>query len=100
MRLVAAILVALAGFSLASFLALLSYGRFVERARGERSVSLPVSGPATPLDSLVASLVKERRDQSGLMLLDGNLDAFAAVRSPRGMRDAARICNTTSGTVI
>ena len=77
MRLVFTILVAWAGFYLASFLALLSYGRFAERAQGEPSVSLPVSENATPLDGLVAPLVKERQDQSGLMLLDGNLDAFA-----------------------
>ena len=77
MRLILVVLAALAGFSLASALALYSYGRFAERAQGEPSFSLPVLEHGTPLDRLVAPLIKERPDQSGLRLVDGNLDAFA-----------------------
>ncbi|MGH6946584.1 MAG: phospholipase D family protein [Kiloniellales bacterium] len=77
MRLLFIVLAAVAAFSLASFLALYSYGRFAERAQGEPSTFLPVADNETPLDSLVAPLVSERPDQSGLMLLEGNLDAFA-----------------------
>jgi cardiolipin synthase C len=78
MQLVVIALVALAGFFLASFLALLSYARFAKQARGEPSRALPVSEHETPLDGLVAPLVTERPDQSGMVLLPGNLDAFAA----------------------
>jgi putative cardiolipin synthase len=72
------VLVALAGIVLASSLALLSYRRFFERARGEPSFALPCSEDATPLDGLVAPLIAEHPNQSGLILLPGNLDAFAA----------------------
>lgn len=72
------VLAALAGLGLVSVLALYSYGRFAERVRGEPSFSLPVSEQATPLDTFVVPLFKDRPDQSGLMLLAGNLHAFAA----------------------
>src|SRR5690606_33640067 len=52
-------------------------GRFAKRARGERSTALPVCDGATLLDRLVGPLVSDRPGQSGLMLIDGNLDAFA-----------------------
>jgi cardiolipin synthase C len=77
MRLVLLVVVALAGFSLASFVALYSYGRFAARAQGESSAALPLSDDATPLDSLVAPLTAARLRQSGLLLLDRNIDAFA-----------------------
>jgi cardiolipin synthase C len=77
MRLILAIFVGWLGFSLASILALYSHGRFAARAQGEPSFALPVSDHGAPLDVLVAPLVEDRPDQSGLMLVDGNLDAFA-----------------------
>ncbi len=77
MRLVRIILAALAGFALASVLALYSYGRFAERVQGEPSFSLPFLEPRTPLDDLIEPLAGEHQGQSGLLLLDGNLDAFA-----------------------
>lgn len=77
MRLGIIIIVALAGFSLASVIALYSYGRFAERARGEPSFALPVSDTGTLLDDLVVPLLAARAGQSGLTLLDENLDAFA-----------------------
>ena len=77
MRLALIILAILAAFSLASVLALYSYGRFVERVLGARSFAFPVSGSTTRLDDAVALLLAERPGQSGLMLLDDNLEAFA-----------------------
>lgn len=77
MRLLLIALAAWAGFSLASVLALYSYGRFAKRARGEPSSSLPVADAGTPLDDLIGPIVTQRPGQSGLMLLAGNLDAFA-----------------------
>lgn len=71
------VLVATAGLLIASVLALYSYGRFAECAQGEPSAALPVSEAATALDRLVAPLLAERPGQSGVMLLTGNLDAFA-----------------------
>lgn len=76
------LLLALAGFALASLLALWSYGRFARRAKGEAAYALPVAEPgqpgATPLDAHIAPLLAGRGDdEDGLLLLDGNLDAFA-----------------------
>lgn len=78
MRPVFILLAAVAALVLASVVALYSYGRFAERAQGEASYSLPVSDGATPLDRLVAPLVEEGTNESGLTLLADNLDAFAA----------------------
>lgn len=77
MRPLYVVLILLAAFPFASFLALYSYGRFVKRMKGEPSFALPVSADKTLLDRLIAPLVKQRPDQSGLQLLDDNLDAFA-----------------------
>lgn len=77
MRAILIFLAAVAGFAAASALALYSYGRFAERVQGPPSLSLPVAADETPLDRLVAPLLAGRTGQSGLTLLDGNLDAFA-----------------------
>jgi putative cardiolipin synthase len=77
MHLVLIALILAAGFVLASTLAIYSYGRFAAQARGEPSFCLPVAEQATPLDRLVLPMVRERPGQSGLMLIAGNLDAFA-----------------------
>jgi putative cardiolipin synthase len=77
MQLILLALVALAGLFLASYLALLSYSRFIERARGKPSIALPVAEDGTPLDKLVAPLVAQREGETGLILLSGNLEAFA-----------------------
>jgi cardiolipin synthase C len=71
-------LVASVGTGLASACALESYSQFADRSHGEPSYSLPVAEHGTKLDNVVAPLLAERPDQSGLMLLDGSLDAFAA----------------------
>lgn len=78
MRPVFVVLILLAAFPLASFLALYSYGRFVKRVKGEPSFALPLSEDCTPLDRLIAPLVGQHPQQSGLQLLEDNLDAFAA----------------------
>src|SRR3546814_2431364 len=93
MRLLVVVLVAAAVFALASLLALYSYGRFAARVQGEPSAALPVSPDATALDLLVAPLLAERPDESGLVLLDGNLDAFAvrALTARRAARSLDQI---------
>jgi putative cardiolipin synthase len=77
MQLLLLALVALAGLFLASYFVLLSYSRFIERARGKPSTALPVSGDGTPLDRLVAPLIAQHEGETGLVLLPENLDAFA-----------------------
>lgn len=77
MQLVLLALVALAGLFLASYLALLSYSRFIERASGKPAIALPVAEDAMPLDKLVAPLTAQHEGETGLILLPGNLDAFA-----------------------
>jgi putative cardiolipin synthase len=67
----------LAAFALASFLAVWSYGRFARRARGTPSTALPVAAADTLLDRLLSPLLAERPGQSGLILVQDNLDAFA-----------------------
>jgi putative cardiolipin synthase len=78
MQTIGLLLLTASGFALASLLALYSYGRFLERARREPSRALPADGPATNLDRLIVPLTEAHRGQSGLVLLDDNLDAFAA----------------------
>jgi cardiolipin synthase C len=70
-------IVLLTAFPLASFLALYSYGRFAKRALGEPSTALPVVEDGTALDRVVVPLLKQHPQQSGLLLLIDNLDAFA-----------------------
>lgn len=67
--------VALVG--VASIVALYSYGRFAEGARGPAAYALPTAAGATALDRAVAPLLRERGRQSGMALLSDNLDAFA-----------------------
>ncbi len=62
----------------ASWLAHRSYHRFLQMARGPVSTALPVAGPQTPLDALLAPLETENAGQCGLKLLLDNTDAFAA----------------------
>ena len=65
-------------FTAASFLAVLSYGHFAKHARGEPSAALPFEPSFTILDNGVAPRVEAAGGKSGLTLLSGNLDAFAA----------------------
>lgn len=64
-------------FAVASLLSLWSYGRFARHVQGERGHALPVAAEATALDRLVAPLLAARPGESGLALLQDNLDAFA-----------------------
>lgn len=76
------ILMFLAGLVLvflsASTLAVYSYGRFAERARGLASRALPAREEETELDRNIAPRLRDHPAQSGLMLMPGNLQAFAA----------------------
>ncbi|MFC4350011.1 phospholipase D family protein [Fodinicurvata halophila] len=65
-------------FLLASTLAVYSYGRFAERVRGKPSHALETEDTGTELDRSIAPRVEDHPDQSGLMLMPGNLQAFAA----------------------
>lgn len=66
-------------FLTASFLAVLSYMHFARQARGEPSTALdPEQPPFTPIDAGAATRIAEHEGRSGLTLLAGNLDAFAA----------------------
>lgn len=64
-------------FALTSLLSLWSYGRFARHAQGSPGHALPVAMDATALDRLVAPLLAARPGESGLVLLQDNLDAFA-----------------------
>jgi len=66
-----------AALALGAWLSVYLYGQFARRARGEPSHSLAISGPATSIDEMVAPLTRDRPDQTGLVLVEGNLDAFA-----------------------
>ncbi|PZO80971.1 MAG: phospholipase D family protein [Mesorhizobium amorphae] len=66
-----------AGFALASTLAVYSYGRFAKRAKGEASFALPLEEDATELDRSIAPRLKSHAGESGMMLVEDNLEAFA-----------------------
>ena len=66
-----------AALVLGAWLSVYLYGQFARRARGEPSHSLAISGPATSIDEMIAPLTRDRPDQTGLVLVEGNLDAFA-----------------------
>lgn len=68
---------ALAGFALASFLAIYAYGLFAKRVQGAPSHALAVADDGTELDRLVAPLLAAHPEESGLALLADNVDAFA-----------------------
>jgi len=60
----------------ASAVALYSYGRFSETARGTPSQALATAADATALDRAIAPMLREHPRQSGMALLSDNLDAF------------------------
>lgn len=72
------LLVVVVLIALASFISVFVYGRFAKRARGAPSVSIPIGGPETPVDMAVAPLTQARPGETGVMVLSGNRDAFAA----------------------
>ena len=73
-------IVALAGlgFLAASMLATWLYGRFAAGVQGEPSHALPVEHDRTELDRRIGRATAAHPGESGLLLLDENLDAFAA----------------------
>lgn len=78
MHLLLTLVLSAALFTVASFIAVYSYGRFARRARGEPSAALPPAQDGTLLDRGVSALVDEAGGASGLALLSENVDAFAA----------------------
>ena len=68
---------ALLVLALASLLALYSYGRFAERARGDASHALAVQATGGALDRAIAPLTEANPGKSGLLLVSDNVDAFA-----------------------
>lgn len=75
-------------FALASWGALYSYGRFAERAMGEPSHALPASADGSSLDRLLVPELAGRPGQSGMILIDDNIEAYA-IRA-RSARSAER----------
>lgn len=69
---------ALAAFALLSTLAAYLYGRFARRARGVVTTALPRAGDGTLFDRRIGPLTAARPEESGLVILSGNVDAFAA----------------------
>ncbi len=66
------------GFAAASTLATWLYGAFAARVQGEDAYALSTEGGHTPLDLQIGAVTAAHPDESGLRLLDQNLDAFAA----------------------
>ena len=54
------------------------YGLFASRAQGEPSYALSIERGRTPLDQRIGATTDAHPGESGLLLLDENLDAFAA----------------------
>lgn len=71
-------IVIVVGFAAASMLAVYSYGRFARRARGIDTFALPAEDGQTELDRIVGPLTADHPGESGLHLLDENIEAFAA----------------------
>lgn len=70
--------VVIALLAIASFISVYLYGRFAKRARGAPSSRLPIGGPTTPADAAIAPLTEARPGETGIIVLPGNCDAFAA----------------------
>lgn len=70
--------VVIALIAIASFISVYVYGRFAKRARGTPSHCLPIGGAVTPADAAVAPLTEARPGETGIIVLGGNCDAFAA----------------------
>ncbi|AXQ10154.1 hypothetical protein BCR61_17265 [Xanthomonas oryzae pv. oryzae] len=62
---------------LASVLSLYGYGRFADRPRGPVSHVLLATAVTTPIDKVVAPLQQAHTDQTGMVILSHNVDAFA-----------------------
>ena len=72
------LLIGIVVFIVASFVSLYSYGVFAARVKGAESYALPIEAGATKLDRIIAPMTQERPDQTALMMLKENLDAFMA----------------------
>ncbi|WP_447725107.1 phospholipase D family protein [Sphingomonas koreensis] len=72
------VVLAALGFVAASMLATWLYGHFAAGVQGEPSHALPVAEARTALDRRIGEATAAHPGQTGLLLLDENLDAFAA----------------------
>lgn len=66
------------GFIAASMLATWLYGRFAAGVQGKPSHALPIAEDQTALDRRIGAATAAHPGETGLLLLDENLDAFAA----------------------
>lgn len=64
-------------FLVASFISIYSYGVFAKQVRGAPSYTLPVQSVQSFLDRAIAPHWQAHPQESGLILLKSNLDAFA-----------------------
>lgn len=64
-------------FIFASLIAVYSFGRFAKQAKGEASYSLPIQPDQTRLDKALGPEFVLHPEQSSLLLIPSNLDAFA-----------------------
>jgi putative cardiolipin synthase len=78
MPLVWMVLAGVAFFALASFIAVYSYGRFARYARGRPSHALALEDGSTALDRMIGPILAQHPGETGMILLSGNLHAFAA----------------------
>lgn len=75
-------------FAGASALAVSAYGRFADRALGAASSALAPQPGATSLDRLVEPLLAQHPGESGMILVEDNLEAYAL--RARSARQAER----------
>lgn len=89
--------IVLAVFVAASLLSLYAYGRFAENARGPAAHALDVQPAATALDRAISPLTSARPDETGIVILSDNLDAFAVRAASARAAGRSLTCSTTSG---
>lgn len=75
-------------FMLASLIAVYSFGRFAKHVKGEPSYALTIQANQTKLDQILAPHAVLHPNQTSLLLIPSNLDAFA-IRAISA-RDAGR----------
>lgn len=82
------LLVSTVALAVCSWLALYSYGRFADRALGPPSQAFAPRADDTALDRAIAPMLAARAGESGMVLIEDNLQAYA-IRA-RSARQAER----------
>ncbi len=77
MALLLFLIVVAAAFALAAVRVVYAHGVFARAVRGLESHALPVAEADTSLDRFVAPLLRAHPGDTGIELIDGNLEAFA-----------------------